>query len=93
MTTEQKLDYLVSEVGSIKINLAVLTEKVNNNKNILSCQDHAGRLDEHDENIQAIKLEVEKFKSAVRVSKYWLGIITTLLFTILGILTKQYLDL
>ena len=31
MTTEQKLDYIVAEVGTIKINLAVLQQKVDEN--------------------------------------------------------------
>lgn len=91
MTTEQKLDYLVSEVGSIKINLAVLTEKVHNNKSLLNCAVHTEKLDEHAGDITEIKQDIERFKTAIKVSKYWLTVITTLLIIILGLVTKQYL--
>ena len=91
MTTEQKLDYIVAEVGTIKINLAVLQQKVDENRSNLACVRHQDVLDDHENRIRDLAEDNFKIKGAVGTTKLFMGVILFLLSVILGLITKQYL--
>lgn len=91
MTTEQKLDYIVAEVGTIKINLAVLQQKVDENRSNLDCSRHQTNIDDHEDRLRTLEEDNHKVKGAISSTKIFMGVIAVLLTTILGLITKQYL--
>lgn len=91
MTTEQKLDYIVAEVGTIKINLAVLQQKVDENRSNLACERHLENIQDHEDRLRLLEEDNYKVKGAITSTKIFMGIVAFLLTTILGLITKQYL--
>jgi len=93
MTLEEKIDKLIADTSTIKTDVEVLKEQIKLRRTIGNCEQHDDSLADHEDRLRGIEVDINRFKGSLTTFKVLMGVIISLLLTIIGLMTNTNLNL